>query len=278
MNLTVKRISLIIAILALFQPWILKGVENYLYKGNIAVIETGRIAISHHSTGPVIFLRGTLRTINEQQFVERIKLSIERYDGAKHIFEPDVYIYPRSTITSAPDVYGLYRSKKYEESVLRLPYPFVIINNQSYDYYIKFYDITANDRIKQHLSDLNNAWKEKLDSKIISAIREDNKYNKLNTKQLKQIKDTFEIFSKEAPFLQTNKKISEEWFWKPGKYILYMNIITSDKKEGFPKKWFFEIKKEDSDTIEKNLPIILADYILDSNKQLHSINVDYLNN
>ena len=64
--------SLIIATVALVQPWMIALWKRFVRPGTIDIHETGTIEIGYSSFGPTIGLRGTLREIGRASCRERV--------------------------------------------------------------------------------------------------------------------------------------------------------------------------------------------------------------
>src|ERR1700682_1369881 len=79
--------SLIVATVALIQPWIIALWRKAFRPGSIDIHETGTIEIGYSSFGPTVGLRGTLRAVHHDQFVRIIDLTvIKEKDAARHFF------------------------------------------------------------------------------------------------------------------------------------------------------------------------------------------------
>lgn len=138
--------SLIIAGIALIQPWLIATWKRFFRQGEIDIHETGGIELGYNNFGPTIGLNGTLRAANRDQFVRSISLTITKMkDNSRHTFE-----------------WGLFRSAKLsssgtQEMSFELPSGFMLTTAQPHRYSIQFYDAMAYAEVRQHLDKLREA-------------------------------------------------------------------------------------------------------------------------
>ena len=77
--------SLIVAAVALVQPWVIGLWKKFFRPGTIDIHETGTIEVGYSGFGPTIGLRGTLRAVHRDQFVRDIQLAVAKLkDDSKH--------------------------------------------------------------------------------------------------------------------------------------------------------------------------------------------------
>src|SRR5438552_10322360 len=94
--------SLIVAVVALIQPWVIALWRRFFRPGTIDIHETGTIEVGYSGFGPTIGLRGTLRAVHRDQFVRDIQVAIAKVkDGSKHSFEWVVFRAEKLTSTGA---------------------------------------------------------------------------------------------------------------------------------------------------------------------------------
>lgn len=79
--------SLIVAVVALAQPWAFAFYRRFFRPGQVDIYETGNIEIGFSGFGPTIGLYGTLRALNRESFARSIDLRLVRLkDRAEHRF------------------------------------------------------------------------------------------------------------------------------------------------------------------------------------------------
>jgi len=80
--------TLIIAALALIQPWLLTFLKDIFKRQIVEAYEAGAMEIGFSNFGPTIGLQGTVRALHQDAFIHNITLKIVREkDRSEHIYQ-----------------------------------------------------------------------------------------------------------------------------------------------------------------------------------------------
>lgn len=150
---------LIVATLALIQPWIRFFYKRFFRKGRIDIFPTGTMQVGYSGFGPTIGLNGTFRCINQGNFVQSIDLKVIKHkDDSKHYFHWTVFRSQKLTL-------------KGEEAELELPYSFMINISQPKRYNILFADMNTRDEMQTVLRNVYKDWKTSLQKFVLLGGR-----------------------------------------------------------------------------------------------------------
>lgn len=226
--------TLVIALIALIQPWFIALYKRIFGKGKINIYESGNIEIGYSVWGPTIGINGTLRCVNRDIFVYSMNLEIvKNKDKSKHQFE-----------------WGLFRSQKLtlkgEEGEFELPYGFMLITTQPKRYNISFIDTKTREEMNTSMIKLTSEWNTLL-SKSIPLGQE------LRTQKYSN------EFSKLSAHTEAFSKIDRLCYWEPSEYDITLKVMTSKPDQTFEKKWKFNLNEEQVKLLRLNVIKILAD-------------------
>ncbi len=138
--------TLIIATIALIQPWIIFLYKKFWKKGKIDVFPTGTIEVGYSIFGPTIGLNGTLRCLNQDMFISSINLQIvKQKDNSIHLFD-----------------WGVFRTQKLthkgESAELELPYGFMLNTLSPKRYNIVFFDMQTKNEMYNIIQGIEIEW------------------------------------------------------------------------------------------------------------------------
>jgi len=237
--------TLILAFLALIQPWTISLWKRYIRKGRIEIYETGNIEVGYSSFGPTIGLIGTLRCIHRDIFINSIGLEVVRQkDGSKHMFE-----------------WGLFRDRRLtssggEEASFELPSGFMLLVSAPKRYDILFFDPNSQSDMRPHINGVRDAWvKFTIASGIIKA-RMDTPSPVENIEALGQ---EFEKFQKKEEYFLKFPILERLCYWDSGRYAIRMTVRTVEQKRSYEKEWFFDLSDQDAQLLRLNVVKILMD-------------------
>jgi len=139
--------ALIIAALALIQPWLISIWKKYISHGRVEFYETGNLEIGYSGFGPNIGMNGTLRAINKDTFIKSIKLEVTKAkDSSLHRFE-----------------WGVFRNEKFtytgeNQATYELPSGFMLAPSSPKKINIQFHDSQIKNEIHGDLRKVSDAW------------------------------------------------------------------------------------------------------------------------
>jgi len=241
--------TIIIATVALIQPWMVALWKKYFRPGKIEIYETGNIEIGYSAFGPTIGLNGTLRCLNRDLFVQKISLElVKEKDSSKHNFE-----------------WGVFRTEKLtvggnEQASLELPSGFMLLTSVPYRYNIQFHDLPLQSEMRPIINKVKEEW-----SKKVAGI-DKTELTKLLSQNLSlpiQLQDPFgplyDTFSKSSTHVDSFASLNQICYWEEGNYSLKMTVRTSKPDKHFEKKWQFKLNKEEVKIVRLNVLKLLQD-------------------
>lgn len=230
--------TLIVAIIALIQPWLLYLWKKFVRKGEIEIYPTGSIEVGYSSYGPTIGLHGTFRCLNQDVFVSSINLDIvKQKDNSTHSFD-----------------WGVFRSQKLthkgEEAEFELPYGFMLSTLQPKRYNVAFFDTRTRNEMLDKIQKLKEEW-----IKILSnEVREKGIPDETTIS-----KKYYDEFSKSQLHVETYTNLDRLCYWENGKYDLILKVYSSKPNRVFEKRWEFSLREEEVKAIRLNALKILQD-------------------
>jgi hypothetical protein len=139
--------ALLIATIALIQPWIIAIFRKVFLKGTIQIHETSQIEIGYSTFGETIGLHGTLVAYSKDQFVSNIELKvIKQRDNSCHYFDWGVFRSAKFNVGSGKDI------------SFELPSGFLIATSQPHKYNIQFFDTQIQNEVRPHLIKLKEEF------------------------------------------------------------------------------------------------------------------------
>lgn len=230
--------SLIVAVAALFQPWVIAFWKKYVRRGKVEIYETGLIELGYSTLGPTVGLLGTLRAVDRDLFIRGIKLKVVRQkDSSVHLFDW-LFFRPQSLGTN--------------ESA-ELAYSFLLLTQQPFRYSIQFRDTGVFEDLKPALDELRDTWFRRWQQAGPTAS--------MNAMELSSDPDpeeeVFSEFSKDPVSLSTYSILQRRNFWEAGKYDLEMTVTASNPDRSFSRRWFFKLDDGEAERLRLNaIPII----------------------
>lgn len=233
--------SLIIAVVALMQPWVLWFWRRFLRRGTIAIYETGAIEVGYGSEGATIGLQGTLRARERDFFIRAIQVEVTRLkDHSQHDFD---WLYFRSIST----VVG-----KPTEVALAVPSGFMLTAAQPEQSNILFFDRNLGDEIRPVLERVYKAYAEYYQKKLkdnpsahgTGTTPEVNLVNPWNA--------YFEEFSQTPSHVTAYTTLDRLFYWDSGEYTLRLMVKTAKPDGLFESRWNFKLTEDDVNRVRLN--------------------------
>ena len=230
--------TLIVAIIALIQPWVVYLWKKFVRKGEIKIYPTGSIEVGYSSYGPTIGLHGTFRCLNQDVFVSSISLEIvKQKDKSTHSFD-----------------WGVFRSQKLthkgEEAEFELPYGFMLSTSQPKRYNIAFFDTMTRNEMQDKIQNLKEEWIKLL----IKEIQEKGIQDETIIS-----KKYYDEFSQAPIHVENYTNLYHLCYWESGKYDLLLRVYTSKPNRIFEERWELSLREEEVKAIRLNALKILQD-------------------
>lgn len=239
--------TLIIAMVALIQPWLITAWKKFILKGIIYIHETGSLEIGYSNFGETIGLHGTLLAANKDQFISNMELKIVKLkDNSNHLLEWGVF---RSTkLTISPS----------KEASFELPSGFLITMNQPYKYNIQFHDKKIQNEMRPFLIQLRDNYNKTVAPEIRKQY--DGMNQKLEaTEHLQIFHKFFSEFIKTDIAIRTHSKIERLLYWEPGEYLIELKVLTMRPEQIFTKKWKFNLTEDEYELLRQNNIMIIIE-------------------
>lgn len=231
-------ISLIIAITALVQPWLIALWKRLFHSPKIEIYPSGNLEIGYSDYGPTIGLHGTLRAPRGDVFVKSIRLRVRRVKtNEEHWFVWAVFRSP--VIIFNPT----------ESQPMELPASFIVSQTQPYRYNIVFHDPITQNEIRPYLEKLpplafSVSRNHNLDF-IRGAGNFQNIYNKAHDE-----------YAKIPEIPNAYDSIKMLCYWQPDRYELEMHIDTNKKDSHFMKQLPFQLTDQDVERLRLNAGVM----------------------
>ena len=226
MEMTVYEIvATIIAALALIQPWLIAAYKKFCKKIKVVFRPSSTIKLFYNQSGSYVSLGGVIESKNKSCVVNNISVKVVR-DSDKAELNADWSIF------SSP-IFQLVAGNAVTSS--ETARPFKIESNNLYPVFVEFVNKNSNenDKIKEIIDDVKNKTHELIKNPVDFST---------NLKSLKQYKK----------YKEYEKELLENYYWKEGKYSLYLNI-TYNEKEVLQNKYDFNITKDDVKKFKDNI-------------------------
>ncbi len=241
---------LIVAAIALLQPYIWALWKRYFRQGRIDTHETGYIEIGFSTIGPSIGLNGTLRSSYRDMFVQGIQLELEKQkDHSKHIFE-----------------WGIFRSEKIaisgeQQGTLELPSGFMLLTSSPRRFNIQFLDMQVQSEMRQVINKVSKEWW----AKIRTELKPDelsllwSQHASSSSELEDRLHDLYETFVQDHLHVSSYTTLDRKCYWEAGKYTLTFIVRTSKPDKSFERTWSFTLTEQDVQSIRLNIIKLLQD-------------------
>jgi hypothetical protein len=223
--------SLIVAAVALVQPWVYALWKRLFRPGDIDIYPSTRIEIGYSGLGPTIGLTGTLRAVHKDQFVESLQLVVTKLkDSSRHDFD---WVVLRA---------GKLLSTGTSEVSMELVSGFMLMTNQPYRYNILFQDGQTQTELGKYMDDVRVEWA------------------KVQKPAGSVLEDVFRAFGNQSTTLTDNyTAIDRQMYWEPGSYRLEIIVNTTRPEQSISEEWVFELTSADVKGLRLNPLIILRE-------------------
>jgi hypothetical protein len=228
--------TLIVAFVALIQPWIVFLYKRFFKTPEIHIFKAGKIEIGYSGFGPTIGLNGTLNVENKDVFVQAIDLKLVREsDHSTHDYE-----------------WSLFRSNKVRLSQItdmefELASGLMLSTSQPHRFNILFVENKAQQELVTELQKVQKAWSDFYWQKLI-VKNQDNPAISPEQQRLA----IYDEFSKSPLHVDTWNKVDRARYWNAGSYSLTMIVKTSNPDKSFTSIWRFSIDEADAIQLSYN--------------------------
>jgi hypothetical protein len=235
--------SLIIAAIALVQPWVISFFKKCFRRKRAEIYETGTIEIGLSGLGPTVGLFGTLNAIHGDTVVRNMALKIVRLkDKAEHDFSWGVFRSPKFVATG-PD------------ASFQLCSTFLVASTSPHHFNILFWDRGIIDEAQPLVTKLTEQWNKFLQNKADLSVAD----STTTADFLKSRIHAYEEFARTSEHVNTYTALQEMFYWHPGRYSLQLELATIHPDKKFIKKWEFRLTEPDSNRLKLNIVSVLRE-------------------
>lgn len=231
-------ISLIIAVTALVQPWLIALWKKFFRSPKIEIYPSGNLEIGYSDYGPTIGLHGTLRAPHGDVFVKSIRLKVRRVQtNEEHWFAWAVFRSP--VITFNPS----------ESQPMELPAGFIVSQTQPHRYNIVFHDPDIQSEMRPYL--------EKLAPLAFSIVHKYDLNFAKGTMNWAELYDkAHDEYAKSLDVTDAYGRLNMLYYWKMGKYEIEAHIDTNKKDSHFIKRLPFQLTEQDAERLCRNAVVV----------------------
>jgi len=255
-NVTI--ISLIVAVTALVQPWLITLWKKFFRSPKIEIYPSGNLEIGYSDYGPTIGLHGTLHAPHGDVFVKSIRLKVRRVQtNEEHWFAWAVFRSP--VITFNPS----------ESQPMELPAGFIVSQTQPHRYNIVFHDPDIQSEIRPYLEKLpplafSIGHKHNLDF-VRGTINSQEIYYK-----------TYDEYAQSTEVTNAYARFNTLCYWQTGRYKIEVHTDTNKKDSHFMKQLPFQLTEQDVERLRRNTVVMTENHFrIVAGEQFWSFNFAY---
>jgi hypothetical protein len=241
----------IVAVVALIQPWLLHMYRRLFRRGSIDIYEIGGVEIGFSGFGPTIGLMGTLRSRDQDMFVQSANISLIRVGEATcHSFQWGAFRTPKTVVTS-----NLSQSAEVGVSDAN---PVMVRTAQPYHYNVLFLDLEVFPQVRATLESFKQTWINFIDEKGSVEINAplDASMQKRLIQQLRPLHKKFAATDKYQKGLKT---LEDLFYWEAATYSLTLRIQAARPNRTFAKTWKITLQETDVENLRNNIPSIFEE-------------------
>jgi len=234
--------ALIIALIALIQPWVISLWKRYFRPGRIDFFKTGKIEIGFSSFASTIGINGTLKGYNKDLFISNIHLHlIKKKDSSQHTFEWSIFRDTKLKLSGNKDM------------EVELPYGIMLSVQSPQRINIQFHDLSQQETLSVPYEELRSFWHDFLEAQF--PIQERTNSQEDNQKIFAILQE----FYKTQEEVDIYRRLIREVYWEESDYSLEMTVETSNPRRQFKNRFEFHLTDAECETLRLNV-ITLIDY------------------
>lgn len=246
--------TVLIALIALVQPWLIAAYRKYLRRGAVVVYETRTIEVGFSTLGPTIALFGTLQALYQESFVRSSSVRIVRTRDNAQIHLPWRAFRPIPINFSDPTM-----------GTLELASAFLLTPAVPFKFNIIFASDELTKPYRPMVEKVKASWmalRSQVGNNGSPRLPSEADATMVESAALNAAFDSF-LNSPESAALWT--KLNNECFWLAGKYELWLRVETARPDQAFEKHWRFALTEQDCEQLRLNIIGILREIcVLDS--------------
>jgi hypothetical protein len=240
--------ALIIALVALVQPWARAFWRYLIWKPKLVPHPTGSIEIGFGGFGPTVGLIGTLECRRRQTFVRSMDLRLVRVkDRSSHEFS-----------------WGIFRplTMGATQEGVQLCSGFLVRPEEPYRYNIQFWEGSFQKDLRPRLEALRQAWQSRVQERYgsdLQAMASGSDAAPTQEEIRRQIEVLYNEFSHSELHLTTYQFLHRMCYWEPGVYQVELEAATSHPDAVHSVSWTFTLEEEAAENLRINVLKILQE-------------------
>lgn len=251
-------ISLVIAIIALAQPWLIALWKKFFRNPKIEIYPSGNLEIGYSQYGPTVALHGTLRALHGDVFIKRIRIRVRRVrTNEEHWFAWAAFRSPVLTFNPA------------DAPPMELPAGFIVSQTQPHRYNIVFFDSEIQNEIRPYL--------ERLMQPVITIVQTSNLYFARGSVGYQGIYNrAHDEYAGTQEYRDAFDHLNRSCYWQAGRYELEIYIDTNKGDSKFTKRLAFELAETDIQRLRLNAVTMIENpFRLMAGEQIWNVNFVY---
>lgn len=241
--------SLIIAAIALIQPWVLALWKRYVQRGYIEALPAGNLEIGFSTFGPTVGLLGALRSHNRDAFVNEMCVKVTRTaDKASRTLKWRAVRSNEMTIGGLAQVQITFASG----TPVRADAPFKYNILFSQDAFLADQRTLAQ-QLMQHWHSFVQATIQGLAADVRNQVLADTQ-NPLVTEMFFA---QFNLTDDCARDLR--EALAREFYWSPGEYEIELTVDVGQPMRSHIRRWKFTLDTNEVDNLEKNKDLCIRE-------------------
>ena len=226
--------SLIVALVALVQPWAIGLWKRVFRQGDLEVFESGPVDIGYSPLGATLGLMGTLRAVHKDQFVYKVTITVKRLkDGAQHTFDWAAFRPARITLGQPT------------EQSIEVVSAFMVTTTQPYRFNLLFIDNGLQKEFEPYLTSIREQWNATVHARVMSGSPQDS-----SSATQASIEAAYQEFTRAAPFTDTVTAVDRLFYWTAGQYEITTVVLTTELE--ITEVFSIEITDRDSTLLRLN--------------------------
>ena len=226
--------ALIIAVIALIQPWLIFFYRLLFRRPRVRLYPSNIIEVGYNDFGPTIGLYGTLVSLHQNCFIDSIALLIRREkDKAEHQF--NWLIFRSNQFVFNPN----------SEFTFEQPSGFIVNTRDAHKYNILFSDDSHHSEMQPFIQQTERQWEEEVSRAAVLS-------------QTPNYDELYENFLNTDGSMNFYTNIQRLCYWEVGSYSVEIKVNTSHPKGKFIFVERFSLTMENVELLRLNAVLLLA--------------------
>lgn len=240
--------ALIIALVALVQPWLRAAWRHLIWKPKLIPHPAGTIEFGFSSLGPTLGLLGTLECRRRQTFVRSMDVEVVRLkDRSSHRFS-----------------WGIFRSLAFgtANQTFELSSGFLARPEEPYRYNVQFWERTFQNELRPKLEALRQVWQERVLQQFgedLQAVASGSAAAPAAAELRGKFEELYRQFSREDLHVSTYGSLQRMCYWEPGSYRIELRVATARPDALHTASWEVLLEEKHVESLRSNILKVLQE-------------------